>query len=255
MFLLRSTSKRSLALVLALAMLLSLSGAVDKTAEARAKSVKKITLSNPKSKTLALKKGKAFQLKVKISPKGMSKKIAYKSSNKSIVSVNNKGKLKAKKAGKAMITVFSKTKPSKKVRLTVTVYKKQKKADQDKNVPPKKTAPPQPTTDPLLTTQKEGSFTVAAKDSAVDIYIDAQGEDYDGLSLVAHSVAGDIALVSKDKARAKVVSSTDQMKEYAISRKKWEFLHGFTGETPLQLKWILLCWMRKAWKPCQRNHR
>ena len=299
MFLHKSMSKRGLAMGLSLALLLSLSGTVNKAA-AKTKSVKKITVTNPKTKTLALQKGATFQLKVKVSPKGMSKKVAYKSSKKSIVSVNKKGKLKAKKAGKAIITVYSKTKPSKKVRLSVTVYKKMKRVksislnkkncllapnekitlkakiapkkatvkkiywqsskksvatvsqkgvvtakkegtvqitayakdgrgakavckitvkkavQNDKTATPKATDVPQPTIDPLLTTQKEGSFTVAAKNSAVDIYIDAKAKDYDGLSLVANSVAGDIALVSKENAKANVVGSTEKIKEYAI---------------------------------------
>lgn len=294
--------KRSFSLVLALVMLLTVSGTISNRASAKAKAVKKITLSNPKIKTLALKKGETFQLKVNVTPKGASKQIAYKSSKKSVVTVSKKGKLKAKKKGKATITVFSKTKPKKKVKITVTVTKKLKKVTKvslNKNsakmmaggtltlkatlspkkatvkkvfwkssktsiatvdqkgvvrarrsgsvkitayakdgrgakavcaisvsprpdcivcvLPtPKPTPSPTPTIDPLLTTQKEGSFTVAAKDSGVDLYVDEKGSDYDGLSLVAKSVAEDIKLVSKDEAKANVVSRADKLKEYAI---------------------------------------
>lgn len=295
-------SKRGLSLALILVMLLTLSGTINNRASAKAKAVKKITLSNPKIKTLALKKGETFQLKVNVTPKGASKQIAYKSSKKSVVTVSKKGKLKAKKKGKATITVFSKTKPKKKVKITVTVTKKLKKVTKislNKNkakmmaggtltlkatLSPKKatvkkvfwksskttiatvdqkgvvrarksgsvkitayakdgrgakavcaisvsprpdcvvysspttksTPSPTPTIDPLVTAQKEGSFTVAVKNSGVDLYVDEKGSDYDGLSLVAKSVAEDIKLVSKEEAKANVVSRADKLKEYAI---------------------------------------
>ena len=57
----------------------------------------------PSSKTL--KKGKTYTLKPKLSPKGAEAKISYKSSNKSVASVDSKGKVKAKKKGIAVITV------------------------------------------------------------------------------------------------------------------------------------------------------
>ena len=62
-----------------------------------------VTVKNPTlNKTkLTLKKGKSFTLKVK----GGTGKITFKSSNKKIVSVSSKGKLKAVKKGKATITV------------------------------------------------------------------------------------------------------------------------------------------------------
>lgn len=55
--------------------------------------------------TLTLKKGRTVTLKPKLSPKGAEAKITYKSSNKNIVAVNSKGKVKAKKKGTAIITV------------------------------------------------------------------------------------------------------------------------------------------------------
>ena len=85
----RSVWKKGIALGLAVVMALPLSGGTF--SQASAKSVKKIVVSNPKVKTLSLQKGEAFQLKVKTSPNGMAKKIAYKSSKKSVVSVNSKG--------------------------------------------------------------------------------------------------------------------------------------------------------------------
>ena len=55
--------------------------------------------------TKSLKKGKSFTIKTKLLPAGAEAKITYKSSNKKIATVNAKGKVIAKKAGTAVITV------------------------------------------------------------------------------------------------------------------------------------------------------
>lgn len=55
--------------------------------------------------TKELKKGKSFAIKAKLTPSGAEGKIAYQSSNKSVATVDSKGKVKAKKAGTAVITV------------------------------------------------------------------------------------------------------------------------------------------------------
>ena len=54
---------------------------------------------------LTLKKGKSTTLKPKLSPKGAEAKITFKSSNKKVATVDAKGKIVAKKKGKAVITV------------------------------------------------------------------------------------------------------------------------------------------------------
>ena len=53
-----------------------------------------------------------------------SKAVKFESSKKSVVTVSKKGVLKAKKIGKAKITVKSKANPAKQVKFTVTVAKK-----------------------------------------------------------------------------------------------------------------------------------
>ena len=63
--------------------------------------VKKIT-GVPKKKTL--KKGKKWSIKAKVTPKNVAK-LTYKSSDKKVASVNGKGVVKAKKKGKATITI------------------------------------------------------------------------------------------------------------------------------------------------------
>lgn len=53
----------------------------------------------------ALKKGKSFTIKPKLTPSGAQGKISYSTSNKKVVAVNAKGKVTAKGAGTAVITV------------------------------------------------------------------------------------------------------------------------------------------------------
>lgn len=77
---------------------------------------KKISL-NAKAKTL--KKGKTFQIKVKLPKNTASNKITYSSNKKKVASVSATGKVKALKKGKAVITVKSFN--NKKAKITITV--------------------------------------------------------------------------------------------------------------------------------------
>ena len=77
---------------------------------------KRISL-NAKSKKL--KKGQTFQIKVKLPKNTASYKITYKSSKKSVASVDAKGKVKARKKGTATITVTSFNKKKAKVKIIV----------------------------------------------------------------------------------------------------------------------------------------
>ena len=72
-------------------------------------------------KTITLAKGKSLQLKPSRQPFTCREKITYTSSNKKVVSVNSKGKIKALKQGKVKITVKS---GKKKFVITVIVKKK-----------------------------------------------------------------------------------------------------------------------------------
>ncbi len=80
------------------------------------KAPKKISL-NAKKKTL--KKGKKFQIKVKLPKNTASNKITYKTSNKKVAIVSASGKVTAKKKGKATITATTFNK--KKATLKITV--------------------------------------------------------------------------------------------------------------------------------------
>lgn len=81
--------------------------------------VSKVKLNKKKA---TLKKGKQLKLKATLSPvNAASKKVTWKSSNKNVATVNAKGVIKAKKAGKVKITCISKENPKKKAVCTITV--------------------------------------------------------------------------------------------------------------------------------------
>lgn len=81
------------------------------------KAVKTSKVSVEKKK-LTLKKGKSAQVKVTLTPLTSLEKVKFSSSNKKVAEVSAKGKIKAKKPGKAKITVKS---GKKKAVITVTV--------------------------------------------------------------------------------------------------------------------------------------
>lgn len=85
-------------------------------AKPRVVKAKKITLNKKK---LTLKKGKSAVLTCRISPSNAKKKVTWKSSKPGIVSVDKKGKIKAKKAGTATITVRASSGVSAKCKVTV----------------------------------------------------------------------------------------------------------------------------------------
>lgn len=74
-----------------------------------------------RKKSLTLKKGKSTTLKVKLLAGTASRKLSFSSSKRSVASVNAKGRVTAKKAGTAKITV--KTYNKKKATITVKVKK------------------------------------------------------------------------------------------------------------------------------------
>ena len=174
------------------------------------KKVKKVTLSK---KSASLFCGSSLKLTAKLTPAKATKKgVVYRSSKSSVASVSKKGVVMAKKKGTAVITAYAKDGRGAKAVCKITVKEKSAVT----KAPAVNTSKPQPTKDPLITEQKAGYFTIAAKDSAASLYLDEKGEDYDGLSLIAASVAKDISLVTKEKAKANVVTKTESLKEYAI---------------------------------------
>lgn len=302
----KGMQKRLLAAVLSLSMVVpGVMTMQSQTAAAKTVKVKKLTLKKPVIKTLALKKGESYRLKWKVKPaKG---KVVFTSGKKSVVTVNKKGKIKAKKPGTATVTIASKSKPKKSVKIKVRVYKKFKKASKVKltatkktieagkttqlkaTVSPKKatvkkvtyvsknrniatvnskgvvtgkkkgtttitayakdgrgakaslsisvtegavshtampssgnktsaspTAEPTPTEAPVLEQNEPGSFIIASDVSSADIYVDKNGADYDGLSLIAETFQRDVNTVSSKGAKPRVVNEVSQIRQSAI---------------------------------------
>lgn len=103
---------------------------------------KKITLSAKKKK---LPVGSKFKLKVKkVKPAKASKKVTWKSSNKSVATVNKRGVVKAKKVGTAKITAISKKNKKAKATCKVTVIKKSNDKSTNNTPSPTPTATPTP---------------------------------------------------------------------------------------------------------------
>ena len=119
--------KRGLAFLLVLVMVMGSMGTGVMAAPAakagKKATVKTVAITKPDTKMLVMKKGQSFTLKTKVttSGKNVSKAVSYKSSNKKVVTVTKKGKLKALKNGKATITVTSKTDKKKKATIKVVV--------------------------------------------------------------------------------------------------------------------------------------
>ena len=97
--------------------------AIKVKVQKKAVTTSKISVTGKTSKIgkkLTLKKGKSATLAVTVTPITSKEKVTYKSSNKKVAAVTSKGKITAKKPGKAKITVKS---GKKKVVITVTVKK------------------------------------------------------------------------------------------------------------------------------------
>ena len=109
-----------------LAFLMACSGLTSMPVEVQAaQKPTKITVS---ASTKTLYVGDSFALKVKsVKPQNASKAVTYTSSNKSIATVNSKGKVTAKKKGKVTITVRSKLNKKVRAKCTVTVKQQVKK--------------------------------------------------------------------------------------------------------------------------------
>ena len=71
-----------------------------------------------KKNKVTLKKGKSAAFKVTL-PRGTASKITYTSSKKKVATVDARGKVKAKKKGKTIITIKTFNKKTKKITLTV----------------------------------------------------------------------------------------------------------------------------------------
>ena len=79
---------------------------------------KSVSVTNAPKNRISVKKGGTKKLKVKVKPSDAAGKTTFKSSNKKIVTVTNKGVIKGIKKGKAKVTV---KRGKKKAVVTVTV--------------------------------------------------------------------------------------------------------------------------------------
>ena len=82
------------------------------------KAAVKVTSVSINKKSVSLKKGKTFQIEAVKKYITAANKVTFKSSNTKVATVTSKGKIKAKKKGKAVITVKC---GSKTVKVKVTV--------------------------------------------------------------------------------------------------------------------------------------
>lgn len=91
----------------------SLTAEAASTKQARSVSVK-VGSKKVTKKTYTIVRGKSATLKVVVSPAKAKRSVSFKSSNKKIVTVSKKGKIKAKKTGTAKISITVKDKTGKK---------------------------------------------------------------------------------------------------------------------------------------------
>ena len=99
---------------------IQLANGAKKTIKVKVQAGKVKTTKISITKKVRIKKGKKLKLKPALTPITSQEKITFTSSNKKVVTVTSKGVIKAKKPGKAKITVKS---GKKKVTVTVTVTK------------------------------------------------------------------------------------------------------------------------------------
>ncbi|MCI5500380.1 MAG: Ig-like domain-containing protein, partial [Lachnospiraceae bacterium] len=120
------------------------------------------------AKTLKLKEGKTATIKTTVKPSTASnKKVSFTSNNKSVATVSSKGKVTAKKAGTAKITV--KALGAKKGVKAATVTVKVEKATPAPTETPLVTESPVPTETPSVAT--EGTITISSNISGVGIKV------------------------------------------------------------------------------------
>ena len=122
---------------LTLAFLLAISGslsadavtvrAANGTKAAKKIKVTAVAVANCNTGSVTIAKGKSFTLKPAVMPSNASnKKVSYTSSSPKVAAVSQKGKITAKKTGKAKITVKAKDGSKKKKTVTVKVVEKKK---------------------------------------------------------------------------------------------------------------------------------
>ncbi len=93
----------------------------DQTYAASKAKVKTIKFTNATNYVKTIKKGAMVKLKISVSPSRASKKMKFKSSNKKVATISQKGVIKAKKKGTTYITAYARDGSKKKKRIKVIV--------------------------------------------------------------------------------------------------------------------------------------
>lgn len=176
--------------------------------------VKKVKL-NRKSATLA--PGSSLTLKAALSPKKATvKKVIYKSSKKSVATVNQKGVVTANKTGTAKITAYAKDGRGAKAVCRITVRNDAAQSGGTAAAAATETPKATATAAPIQDQPYEDKFLLSSGERAVPIYVDAAGSDYEGLRLVAESFAGDMALVSEEGVTPQIKTKQEELNGSAI---------------------------------------
>ena len=193
------------------------------------KSFTKVKAVSLNKTAAALKPGESLALEAAVSPKQATvKKVTYETSDKAVASVSKTGVITAKKAGKANITVYAQDGRGAKAVCHITVGTEGASGPSASAAPSTSaTAAPSATVQPGATepaatepgaTERppESRFVIASANEAAPVYIDENGSDYDGLSLVAESFAGDVSQVLNSGASSPIVTKAEQLKQSAI---------------------------------------
>lgn len=150
-------------------------------------------------------------LKAQTFPKNSTnRKVVFVSSDRSVVTVNKKGTVQAKKEGEAVITAYAADGQGKKAVCRVTVKQGQadQKASQVPSALPAVSGQPSPV-NPTATPEEDGVYVLASDHQSAQIYLDEKGEDYEGLKRIADCLSDDVKLVAD--AGMDVVTETGEL--------------------------------------------
>lgn len=204
--------------------------------------VSKVTL---KAAATSITVGQTTNLTATVDPsKATVKGVTYESKDKQIATVSSEGVVTGRKKGTTTITAYAKDGRGAKASIAITVTDgvsvnqtptpvvtsgsgdpQSTETATPMRTPsrtpkptrtPEPTPTPRPTQGPKLVQNEPGNFVIANDTAAVDIYVDKNGADYEGIFMVADAFAGDVDAVSSKGAFPFVVDEVSQIRESAI---------------------------------------
>lgn len=178
--------------------------------------VKKVSVDTASA---VLSEGQNLTLNATLSPaKATVKKVTYVTSKKSVATVSKNGVVTAKKAGTAQITAYAQDGRGAKAVCHITVQEKGNVTVPTATAqgPAGSATPTAPGASATPTPIPPVPFVIASVDHSVPVYVDEKGDDYDGLSLIAQSFAGDVAMVAQSGIASEVVNNLQDLKGTAI---------------------------------------